>query len=191
VVTGGAAANPNASLGDRQFRVDSPRQYFWLASIPHLSPCSSCPLPLRPTSSPSALAQPEDFRGWPVDRAGLPAGSRKRKPARAEAQPFRAESSRLYGGTLHMCLGKNLFFDGRKGNPASPATHSLDRFHLGVLMTELSILDLVRVTEETDARGALDNARDLAAHAETWDYRRVWVARATICRASRAPRPQS
>ena len=43
-------------------------------------------------------------------------------------------------------------------------------------MTELSILDLVRVTEETDARGALDNARDLAAHAEGWGYRRFWVA---------------
>jgi luciferase family oxidoreductase group 1 len=43
-------------------------------------------------------------------------------------------------------------------------------------MTALSILDLVRVTEETDARGALDNARDLAAHAENWGYRRFWVA---------------
>src|SRR3546814_11653337 len=29
---------------------------------------------------------------------------------------------------------------------------------------------------ETDARGALDNARDLAAHAESWGYRRLWVA---------------
>ena len=43
-------------------------------------------------------------------------------------------------------------------------------------MTLLSILDLVRVTQETDARGAFDNARDLAAHAETWGYRRFWVA---------------
>jgi luciferase family oxidoreductase group 1 len=43
-------------------------------------------------------------------------------------------------------------------------------------MTALSILDLVRVTQETDARGALDNARDLAAHAEGWGYRRFWVA---------------
>ena len=43
-------------------------------------------------------------------------------------------------------------------------------------MTELSILDLVRVTQETDARGALDNARDLAAHAEGWGYKRLWVA---------------
>ncbi len=43
-------------------------------------------------------------------------------------------------------------------------------------MTALSILELVRVTENTDARGALDNARDLAAHAEKWGYRRIWVA---------------
>lgn len=43
-------------------------------------------------------------------------------------------------------------------------------------MVPLSILDLVRITEETDARGALDNARDLAAHAEGWGYRRIWVA---------------
>jgi alkanesulfonate monooxygenase SsuD/methylene tetrahydromethanopterin reductase-like flavin-dependent oxidoreductase (luciferase family) len=43
-------------------------------------------------------------------------------------------------------------------------------------MTTLSILDLVRVTEDTDARGALDNARDLAVHAEAWGYRRIWVA---------------
>ncbi len=43
-------------------------------------------------------------------------------------------------------------------------------------MVALSILDLVRVTEETNARGALDNARDLAAHAERWGYCRFWVA---------------
>ena len=43
-------------------------------------------------------------------------------------------------------------------------------------MVALSILDLVRVTEATDARGALDNARDLAAHAENWGYQRFWVA---------------
>ena len=43
-------------------------------------------------------------------------------------------------------------------------------------MTPLSILELVRVTQETDARGALNNARDLAAHAERWGYRRIWVA---------------
>ena len=40
----------------------------------------------------------------------------------------------------------------------------------------LSVLELVRVTEAVDARGALINARDLAAHAETWGYRRIWVA---------------
>jgi luciferase family oxidoreductase group 1 len=40
----------------------------------------------------------------------------------------------------------------------------------------LSILELVRVTESVDARGALINARDLAAHAEAWGYRRIWVA---------------
>jgi luciferase family oxidoreductase group 1 len=43
-------------------------------------------------------------------------------------------------------------------------------------MVALSILDLVRVTESTDGRGALDNARDLAAHAENWGYCRFWVA---------------
>jgi luciferase family oxidoreductase group 1 len=43
-------------------------------------------------------------------------------------------------------------------------------------MPGLSILDLVRVTEETDAGAALANARDLAAHAEKWGYRRIWVA---------------
>jgi luciferase family oxidoreductase group 1 len=43
-------------------------------------------------------------------------------------------------------------------------------------MTPLSILELVRVTEETGARAALDNARDLAAHAEQWGYSRIWVA---------------
>lgn len=43
-------------------------------------------------------------------------------------------------------------------------------------MVPLSILDLVRVTENTDARGALDNARDVARCAEEWGYRRLWVA---------------
>jgi luciferase family oxidoreductase group 1 len=43
-------------------------------------------------------------------------------------------------------------------------------------MPALSILDLVRVTETGSARSALDNARDLAAHAETWGYNRFWVA---------------
>jgi luciferase family oxidoreductase group 1 len=43
-------------------------------------------------------------------------------------------------------------------------------------MALLSILDLVRITEGSDARAALDNARDLAAHAEAWGYRRFWVS---------------
>ena len=43
-------------------------------------------------------------------------------------------------------------------------------------MVAMSILDLVRVTQETDARGALDNARDLARHAEALGFRRIWVA---------------
>ena len=43
-------------------------------------------------------------------------------------------------------------------------------------MTTLSILDLVRVTEQTTAREALDNARDLAGHAEALGFRRFWVA---------------
>jgi luciferase family oxidoreductase group 1 len=43
-------------------------------------------------------------------------------------------------------------------------------------MAALSILDLVRVTQSTDARGALDNARDLASKAENWGYRRFWIA---------------
>jgi luciferase family oxidoreductase group 1 len=43
-------------------------------------------------------------------------------------------------------------------------------------MVPLSILELVRVTENTDARGALYNARDIALHAEAWGYNRIWVA---------------
>src|SRR5690554_6489127 len=43
-------------------------------------------------------------------------------------------------------------------------------------MTALSILELVRVTEDTDAGAALNNARDLAAHAERYGYKRIWVA---------------
>eukprot|EP01037_Dinobryon_pediforme_P038571 gene38571-46675_t len=46
----------------------------------------------------------------------------------------------------------------------------------GLPMPAISILDLVRVTEATDARGALDNARDAAAHAGRWGYTRFWVA---------------
>jgi luciferase family oxidoreductase group 1 len=40
----------------------------------------------------------------------------------------------------------------------------------------ISILDLVRVTEATTPREAIDNARDVAAHAEDWGYTRYWVA---------------
>lgn len=43
-------------------------------------------------------------------------------------------------------------------------------------MIPLSILDLVRITQDAGARTALDNARDLARHAEGWGYRRIWVA---------------
>jgi luciferase family oxidoreductase group 1 len=43
-------------------------------------------------------------------------------------------------------------------------------------MPELSILDLVRVTEQTTAREALAHARELAARAESLGYRRFWVA---------------
>jgi luciferase family oxidoreductase group 1 len=40
----------------------------------------------------------------------------------------------------------------------------------------ISLLDLTRVREGSDARAALDNARDLAAHAESLGYVRFWVA---------------
>lgn len=43
-------------------------------------------------------------------------------------------------------------------------------------MFPISILDLVRVREGGSIRQSLDNARDLAAHAETWGYQRFWVA---------------
>ena len=43
-------------------------------------------------------------------------------------------------------------------------------------MIALSILDLVRVTQEGSARQAFDSARDLARHAESLGYRRYWVA---------------
>jgi luciferase family oxidoreductase group 1 len=43
-------------------------------------------------------------------------------------------------------------------------------------MLALSILDLVRVRQNGTARTALDNARDLAGHAERLGYRRFWVA---------------
>ncbi len=43
-------------------------------------------------------------------------------------------------------------------------------------MTVLSLLELVRVTQDTDAGMALNNARDLGAQAENWGYKRIWVA---------------
>jgi len=43
-------------------------------------------------------------------------------------------------------------------------------------MVPLSILDLVRIRPDSGVRGALDSARDLAAHAEQWGYQRYWVA---------------
>ncbi len=43
-------------------------------------------------------------------------------------------------------------------------------------MIPISILDLARVTEGHTARDAMDNARDIAAHAENWGYKRIWFA---------------
>lgn len=43
-------------------------------------------------------------------------------------------------------------------------------------MIPLSILDLARIREGSSAKEALDNARDVAAHAETWGYNRLWLA---------------
>ncbi len=44
------------------------------------------------------------------------------------------------------------------------------------MMTALSILELGRVRQGSDRRTALDEARALARHAETWGYQRFWVA---------------
>lgn len=43
-------------------------------------------------------------------------------------------------------------------------------------MTAYSILDLVRITEDTPAKQALNNARELAHFAEVLGYTRFWVA---------------
>jgi luciferase family oxidoreductase group 1 len=43
-------------------------------------------------------------------------------------------------------------------------------------MVPLSILELARVKDGGDARAALDEARELAARAEQWGYRRFWIA---------------
>lgn len=45
-----------------------------------------------------------------------------------------------------------------------------------MMTVALSILELVRVTSDTDAGMALHNARDVAAHAERCGYKRLWVA---------------
>jgi luciferase family oxidoreductase group 1 len=43
-------------------------------------------------------------------------------------------------------------------------------------MIPLSILDLAPIVEGGSAARALDNARDLARHAEAWGYKRFWMA---------------
>ncbi|MBX3033844.1 MAG: LLM class flavin-dependent oxidoreductase [Bdellovibrionaceae bacterium] len=43
-------------------------------------------------------------------------------------------------------------------------------------MVPLSILELVRVTQTSTPKQALDRARDLTIHAEAWGYHRVWIA---------------
>ena len=43
-------------------------------------------------------------------------------------------------------------------------------------MIPTSILDLVPITQGSNARTALNNALDLAQHAERWGYNRFWVA---------------
>lgn len=44
------------------------------------------------------------------------------------------------------------------------------------MKTPLSILELARITENTDVKTVLDNAQDLARHAERLGYNRIWVA---------------
>ncbi len=44
------------------------------------------------------------------------------------------------------------------------------------MIPPLSILDLAPIVEASDASQALKNSLDLAQHAETWGYRRYWVA---------------
>ena len=43
-------------------------------------------------------------------------------------------------------------------------------------MAEFSLLELVRVRQGSDARSALNNARDIAAHVEALGYKRIWIA---------------
>lgn len=44
------------------------------------------------------------------------------------------------------------------------------------MLPKLSILELVRIKENQNAKQALNQARDLAAHAEQWGYNRIWIA---------------
>src|ERR1700722_5266066 len=43
-------------------------------------------------------------------------------------------------------------------------------------MVPLSVLDLSPIVQGSDAAAALRNSVDLARHAETWGYRRFWLA---------------
>ncbi|MGI9170718.1 MAG: MsnO8 family LLM class oxidoreductase, partial [Caulobacteraceae bacterium] len=43
-------------------------------------------------------------------------------------------------------------------------------------MTALSVLDLSPIVEGGDAGGSLRASLDLARHAESWEYRRFWMA---------------
>jgi luciferase family oxidoreductase group 1 len=43
-------------------------------------------------------------------------------------------------------------------------------------MTDLSILDLAFITQDSTAANALHNSLDLAQHAERWGYKRFWLA---------------
>jgi len=43
-------------------------------------------------------------------------------------------------------------------------------------MIPLSVLDLAPIVEGSDAAGSLRNTLDLAQHAESWGYRRYWLA---------------
>ena len=43
-------------------------------------------------------------------------------------------------------------------------------------MTPLSVLDLAPIVEGSDAASSLRNTLDLARHAESWGYRRYWLA---------------
>jgi hypothetical protein len=44
-------------------------------------------------------------------------------------------------------------------------------------MAPLSVLDLSPITEESDARQALTNSRDLGRHVEALGYQRFWDGR--------------